>query len=178
MKEQLLIQACIKGDRKAQNELYNEFADRFFRLCLRYLSSEELAEDVLVEGFLKIFKGLKDFQYENTQRFQAWMKKIMINECLMQLRKTKMITINLEDAPQIMVDDDILDHIAAEDIYQMITELPQGYRTVFNLYVIEGFKHQEIGEMLNISEGTSKSQLNKAKALLKSAITKQGIKYG
>ena len=126
------------------------------------------AEDLLSQGFTKIFAHISKFEYEHEHGLRAWMKKIMINECLMFLRKRhNFYLVPLNEAEEISVEDVQLEKMDSHYILQSISELPVGYRTVLNLYVIEGYSHLEIGKLLNIKEATSRSQLNKAKEALK-----------
>lgn len=134
----------------------------------------ELAEDALVKGFLKIFENIDSF--EGKGNFEGWMYKIMVNECLMELRKKQDFTIYLESSHiQPHKDATALESLYEQDVLKLLEFLPTGCRTVFNLYVIEGYKHQEIAEKLNITEGTSKSQLNLAKEKLKGLLEEYGI---
>ena len=163
-----LIEQCKKENRKAQCQLYELYADYVFRICLRYMGNEAEAEDCVSETFLKIFSNLKSVIFENEKMLIGWIRKIAVNECLMLLRrKPKDTDIISEKANFIDDNQDILSNIEAEYLFQIIQSLPTGYRTIFNLYVIEGYSHREISQQLSISEGTSKSQLNRAKALLK-----------
>jgi RNA polymerase sigma-70 factor (ECF subfamily) len=131
------------------------------------LRSNELAEECMMNGFLCIFKALPNFEYQNDGASIAWMKRIMINECLRSLRKKEPLLLVVEELGNEMpVESNALDKLAAEELFQLITQLPMGYRTVFNLYAVEGFKHREIARELGITEGTSKSQLNKARMML------------
>lgn len=162
MTEQELIQGCKKEDREVQKWLYERYAPMFFALCKRYVKTNEDAEDVLVEGFFKIFTKID--QYTGEGNFEGWMRRIMINESLMFLRKahTRPYTeeiVNLEQPDNF----DVVDELAANDILRLLDQLPDGYRTIFNLYVLEGLKHREIAELLGISINTSKSQLILAK---------------
>ena len=121
----------------------------------------------MMNGFLCIFKALPNFEYQNDGAAIAWMKRIMINECLRSLRKKEPLLLVAEELGHEMpVEANALDNLAAEELFQLITQLPTGYRTVFNLYAVEGLKHSEIAQELGITEGTSKSQLNKARMML------------
>ena len=169
-----LIQGLKKQDRLAQKYLYQNYSVRFFGVCKRYIKELETAEDVLVKGFMKIFDNIKS--YEGKGNFEGWMRKIFVNECLMELRKKQDFTIYLETANiQPQREANALEGLYEQDILKLLDFLPIGCRTVFNLYVIEGFKHNEIAEQLNISEGTSKSQLNLAKEKLKILLNEYGI---
>lgn len=174
MKEVELIQGCKKQDKKVQKILYEQYSARFFGVCKRYMKEVETAEDVLVKGFLKIFDNINSF--ENKGSFEGWMQRIMVNECLMELRKKQDFTIYLESSNiQPYKEASALENLYEQDILKLLEFLPIGCRTVFNLYVIEGFKHHEIAEKLKISEGTSKSQLNLAKEKLKVLLEHYGI---
>ncbi|MEM8585313.1 MAG: RNA polymerase sigma factor [Bacteroidota bacterium] len=172
-----LIQACRKGNRFAQRELYNRFAPKMLGAIQRYIGRIDEAEDVLVEGFFKVFDKLDSFQEQGS--FEGWVRRIMINEALMKLRKkhalkqaTELDNIN----PNHFSQQAVIDHqLATQDIMKLLDQLPTGYRTVFNLYVIEGYKHREIAELLGISINTSKSQLIVAKKRLREAL--ESINY-
>lgn len=169
------IQGCKSRDRLVQKQLYEKYSTRFFGICKRYLKNVELAEDVLVKGFLKIFDHIDS--YEGKGNFEGWMQRIFVNECLMELRKKQDFTIYLETSNiQPQRDATVLENLYEQDILKLLDFLPTGCRTVFNLYVIEGFKHSEIAEQMGISEGTSKSQLNLAKEKLKVLLNQYGIK--
>lgn len=168
------IQGCKRRDRIVQKQLYEKYSARYFGVCKRYLKNVELAEDVLVKGFLKIFDHIDSF--EGKGNFEGWMQRIFINECLMELRKKQDFTIYLETSNiQPQKEASALENLYEQDILKLLDFLPTGCRTVFNLYVIEGYKHNEIAEQLGISEGTSKSQLNLAKEKLKVLLNEYGI---
>lgn len=157
-----MIQGCKRQDRSAQKALYERYAPMFFALCKRYVKTNEDAEDVMVEGFYKIMTRIDQYSHEGN--FEGWMRRIMINESLMFLRKanTQPYTeeiVNLEQPDNYSV----VEELAANDILRLLDKLPDGYRTIFNLYVLEGLKHREIAELLGISINTSKSQLVLAK---------------
>lgn len=173
-----LVRLCKKNDSKAQKLIYNKFADTMFRVCFRYLKNEFDVEDVLINGFLKVFNNIKKFEYRDERSFKAWIKRIMINESLLYLRAKSKIKFtddyNMNNIEEARVEDSNID---AEKIYQLLKELPDGYRTVFNLYVIEGYSHKEISSMLKINENTSKSQLSKARASLRKLMVKYELEY-
>lgn len=174
MKEVELIQGCKNKDRKTQKLLYEKYSARFFGVCKRYMKDVEAAEDVLIKGFLKIFDNIHSFESKGS--FEGWMQRIIVNECLMELRKKQDFTIYLESSNiQPQRDATVLETLYEQDVLKLLQFLPIGCRTVFNLYVIEGFKHNEIAEKLNITEGTSKSQLNLAKEKLKVLLEEYGI---
>jgi RNA polymerase sigma-70 factor (ECF subfamily) len=157
--------------------VYERFAGRMFRLCLRYLKQEMEAEDAVVEGFVKVFRKLDTFEFRGEGSFEAWISRIMVNESLMMLRKRKdVVSVDQNEAIQLDSGLSTDSDIRAEDLYALVRQLPDGYRTVFNLYAIEGFAHKEIAEMLGISENTSKTQLFKARAALQSLLEKYGIR--
>ncbi len=166
-KESDIVKRCLRGDRKAQRELYEAYAGKFLSLCLRYVKNSVVAEDVMIEGFMKIFEKLP--QYEGKGSLEGWMRRIMVTQSLLYLRNNKnlLMEVNLdgqENSPTMGVADQ---DINCQDLFQLIAELPVGFRTVFNLYVIEGYSHREIQDLLGISESTSKSQLSRARAALK-----------
>ena len=164
-----IIEACKKNNPKAQKMLYEKYNARYFAVCKRYFSNIHEAEDALVKGFLKIFQQINS--YTNQGSFEGWMHRIFVNECLMELRKKKAIFMNIDEHQnQLKSTTFVLNE--DEGLLQLLNLLPIGCRVVFNLFVIEGFKHKEIAEQLNISEGTSKSQLNLAKAKLKELLEK------
>ena len=174
-----LIKDAAKGNAAAQKCLFDRFADPMMAVCCRYLKSREDAEERLLDGFVKFFRNLPGFTYQGDAALYSWIKTIMIRECLMFLRKKNVFTmlaeVEAEDMPMEM---DFLDWLSAGEIFDMIVQLPVGYRTVFNLHVVEGMDHKEIAAELGIAEGTSKSQLSKARALLQKMLLQKGISYG
>jgi RNA polymerase sigma factor (sigma-70 family) len=172
-----VIEMCKEHNRFAQNRLYDAFAGRMFRVCMRYLRHEQEAEEVLMNGFLKFFQSLSNFEYRDDSSLEAWLKRIMVNEALMLLRQQKNLPIWVaaEEAENEMSHIEKPDYgLDAEEIYAAILQLPTGYRTVFNLYVVEGYTHDEIAKQLNVSEGTSKSQLSKARLMLQQLLKQRG----
>jgi len=172
-KEPDIVKRCLSGDRKAQRALYEAYAGRFLSISLRYVKNNMVAEDVMIEGFMKIFEKLP--QYEGKGSLEGWMRKIIVTQSLLYLRNNKnlLMEINLdgqENSPGLGVADQDL---TCQDLFQLISELPVGYRTVFNLYVIEGYSHKEIQDLLGISESTSKSQLSRARAALKNRLSEE-----
>ncbi len=163
-----LISACKQQDRKAQEKLYHQFSGKFFTICLKYSSSFEQAKDNLQEGFLKIFQNIS--QYHGKGTFEGWMTRIMINTALKEYqRKSIFLTVNEEimEEPEVEVGED---ELSVDFLIQIIQELPDRYRLVFNLYAMDGYSHKEISEMLNITVGTSKSNLARARLKLKERI--------
>jgi RNA polymerase sigma-70 factor (ECF subfamily) len=162
MEESVLIQLCLKQDYTAQEFLYKKYAPRFLALILRYIPRRDDAEDVLVESVFKIFTKLDTFKKEGS--FEGWMKRLVVNDCLMFLRKNKMITVGIDTLNEAKVDmDDSFMEKDVEALKRVIDSLPSGYKIIFNLYVVEGYKHKEIAQLLGISVNTSKSQLIHAK---------------
>jgi RNA polymerase sigma-70 factor (ECF subfamily) len=169
------IDKAIKGDHKSERQIYESLCKPLFMLCLRYLKNQEDAEDVLTLSFVKVFQFLSKFEYERPGSLEAWARKIAVNECLMCLRKQKRSPMMVEpDENTSTVEEEIVDKLSADELFGLILQLPEGYRTVFNLYEVEGYSHHEIGEKLGISTGTSKSQLSKAKSYLRELIRKNG----
>ena len=165
--EEQLVVALRRQDRDAQTYVYDQYAKRFLGICCRYIADQMEAEDVMVEGMMKIFQKIDTFQSQGS--FEGWMKRIIVREALMRVRSARLF-----------VSEEVLDYVGevvepsseleANDLVRYILELPEGYRTVFNLYVVDGFSHQEISAQLGISEGTSKSQLSRAKSILRERI--------
>ncbi len=178
MELQQLLKECKKKSVTAQKYLFDHYAISMFLVCRRYLKSDETAEEVMMNGFLKFFNSLDQFRYVNEPATVGWLKKIMVNECLMQLRShNSYLQVAVDDIPEIFLDEEVIGRMSAEEILKSITQLPVGYRTVFNLFEIENYSHKEIAQLLGIAEGTSKSQLNKAKNLLQQLLIKQDSEY-
>ncbi len=174
MTEKQLINACKRKDRKAQKKLYDRYSPIMMGVCKRYVFSREDAEDIVVEAFFKILTNIH--QFKGTGSFEGWMRRIVVNEALMFLRKRHNFSMNVEiEHTNIKAPMTIEAELAAEDIIGLLAKLPTGYRTVFNLYVIEGYKHREIAENLGISINTSKSQLILAKKRLRALL--EEIRY-
>ena len=171
-----LLKACIQGDRKAQRKLYEQLAPKMFPVCLRYMNNREMAEDVMQDGFVTLFSKLDS--YSGTGSFEGWARKIFVNTALMQLRRNDVHkeSDNLDDAWDIgSPDPSAIQEIGHKELLELIAELPPGFRTVFNMYVIEGYSHKEIADELGISENTSRSQLQRARVILqKKILEKQG----
>lgn len=174
-----LVKEAKQGSTAAQKCLFDQFSEKMLMLCRRYVKNREDAEEVLLDGFYKFFKHLRDFNYQGEPALFAWLKKIMINECLMFLRRKNAFIIVAEKiAEEIPLEEDALDKLSATEIFQLVVQLPVGYRTVFNLYVIEGIPHAEISSLMGITEGTSKSQLSKARSLLQKMLLLKSGEYG
>ena len=168
-----LIQDCIAGNRLSQNQLYQLFAPKMFVVCLRYSKNREEAEEILQEGFIQVFRSLKNFRYEGS--LEGWIRKIMVYCAIQHYRsKPRMHAIvNIEAADrEEMVSEEITDQLSKKELLMMVQTLPPVYRLVFNLHVFEGMKHREIAQYLGISEGTSKSNLFDAKAILQKAVAR------
>ena len=173
-----LIREAKQGSAAAQKWLFDQFAEKMLLVCQRYVKNPEDAEEILLDGFYKFFKKMSSFNYQGDAAFYAWLKRIMINECLMFLRAKNVFTIVTEaTAEEIPLQEEALDNLSAEEIFKLIVQLPVGYSTVFNLYAIEGMTHGEVAGLLNISEGTSRSQFSKAKVLLQKLLLQNDIKY-
>lgn len=166
-----IIEGCRDEDPKAQKELYQMFAGRMFSLCLRYADNEDEAKDNLQEGFIRVFKKIKQYRFEGS--FEGWMRKIMVNTSLQKYRgRLKMnLVYELEEFRE-HAPENASDLVTEKDLLQIISELPPRYRLVFNMYAIEGYSHKEISEMLGITEGTSKSNLSRAREILQNKLKK------
>ncbi len=173
-----LIKKFCRGSIEAYDELVNRYNVKVYNLAMRFCRNPEDAEEVMLDGFYKFFKQLPAFQYQGEAALIGWLQKIMVNECLMLLRKKNVFTIVTESAMgEISLEADAFDQLGAKEIFDLIVQLPVGYRTVFNLYEMEGNDHKEIATLLGIAEGTSKSQLSKAKSLLQKNIIKNESGY-
>lgn len=169
--EKQLIERCIKGERAAQEQLYMSYSRKVKGLCLRYARTVFEAEDILQEAFIKIFKNLKN--YNNSGPFEAWMRRIVLNTAIDSYKSNLFLEnqVNIDDTNELDLKPTVIgDNLTEQELLMVIGKLPDGYRMVFNLYAIEGYSHKEIAEMLNISEGTSKSQLSKARNYLKTLL--------
>jgi len=167
--EYKIIKKCLRNSAQAQRVLYEKYKVKWFMICLRYAHNKPEAEDMLQEGLISIFKDLKQFDPVKAA-FSAWSNKVMMNAALQHLRKWKKLNFNqnVDDYEnELFSSEDVFDHLGAKELTRFVQELPDGYRVVFNLYVIEGYKHKEIADILSISENTSKTQLLKAKKMLR-----------
>ncbi|ASV31131.1 RNA polymerase sigma factor [Maribacter cobaltidurans] len=172
--ERQIIKKAIDGNREAQKTLYAKHAPKMLGVCRQYIKDIHFAEDVMIQGFVKMFKHLESFKFEGS--FEGWVRRIMIRESISFLRKQQFVVYDDEvfENNQSTNSEQISD-LDTEHIQQLIDALPQGYKMVFVLYTIEGYKHQEIADMLDISESTSKTQLFKARKILKENLEKQNI---
>lgn len=172
LSEREAISMANGGDYAAQRHLYDLYRTKWFMICLRYLTNRDDAQDALQNGLVQIFSNLHSFN-PDLGDFGGWTSRILTNECLQIIRKNKKNIITQElsnDLPVYYREESGLDKISREDILRIIQKLPAGYRTIFNMYVFDGYSHKEIAEMLDISEGTSKSQLFKARKMLQDAL--------
>ena len=165
-----LINGCLNDDRRMQEELYRRFSPRMYAVCLRYAGNAEEAEDILQEGFVKVFKKLGSFRGEGS--FEGWIRRIFVNTAIEHFRRKRYLQPVTEKEENTIEGKYLsaLDGLAEKDILALVQQLSPGYRTVFNMYVVEGYSHKEIADMLNISEGTSKSQLSRAKVILQDMV--------
>lgn len=166
--EQNIIKQAAENNRHAQQKIYSKHSPKMLGVCRQYIKDMQQAEDIMITAFMKVFTNLKKFEHKGS--FEGWIRRIMVNECISYLRAQKRVSF-LED--EFYVEDtfnNIESHFSVDDIQTLIDGLPDGYKMVFNLYAIEGFKHQEIAKMLGISEGTSKSQLSHARKMLRKQI--------
>ncbi len=165
-----LIEACIKGETKAFKRLYDIHADTMYTICLRYMTNEDEAKDALQEGFIKVYKNLSKFKFKGS--FEGWLKRIFVNTSIEQIRKRKLHL----DVSDVVSDSRLTQspqtgQMDASKMMELVQKLPAGYRTVFNMYVVDGFSHKEISEELGITESTSKSQLFKARKQMQQWLT-------
>jgi RNA polymerase sigma factor (sigma-70 family) len=168
------IGRCLDNDPKAQRELYKQFAPKMFGICLRYAKNQMEAEDVLQEGFIKVFRYLKN--YRNEGSLEGWVRRTMVNTAINYYKKKIKYQkdVSLDQTEPINTEEEsAIDKLSAKELLDLIRALPDGYRMVFNLNVIEGYTHKEIGEMLKISENTSKSQLSRARGVLQDKLKKR-----
>ena len=170
--EKQLIESCLNCDRKAQKELYELYSRKMMSVCLRYAGDADTAKDLLQDGFIRIFINLSSFQFSGS--FEGWMRRIIVNTCLEHLRKNDLLqdAADLDHVVAPMADGgySIVETLSARDLMKIIGELPSGFRTVFNMYAIEGYSHKEIADALGINESTSRSQLTRAKQMLQKMI--------
>ena len=164
MTDKELVEGCIREDRKCQRLLWDKYSRKIKALCLRYCQNQEEAEDALMETFVKIYDKLGDFRFQSS--LETWMRRVAVNISINKIRARKNIWTDIsEDEYEIGYQDNSFDQLNVNQLLKLIEQLPVGYRMVFNLYAIEGFSHKEIAETLQIDEGTSRSQLAKARNL-------------
>lgn len=168
-KEHQLLRQCIAGDRKAQQGLYDLFAPTVYAICMRYMGNSDDAKDMLQDTMVKFYQKAGEFRFQGS--LEGWVKRIGVNACLDQLKRNKAkFTTDIENAFGLSGDVNVAQPLETKDLMRLLGTLPDGYRTVFNLYAIEGFSHGEIATLLNISENTSKSQLFKARKWLQAKL--------
>ena len=172
IEEQILINQLKEGDSLMQKVLFDRYFKQMFFICIRYVPNQMDAEEIISDVFHKGFKHIQKFEYRGAGSFSAWISKIAVNECLAFLRKKKLITFPIEEinSDELKEDADALNNLSATELLKEISNLPNGYRTVFNLFVMEGYTHREIAQQLKIAESTSKTQLMQAKLLLQRKI--------
>ncbi|MEO8769972.1 MAG: sigma-70 family RNA polymerase sigma factor [Ferruginibacter sp.] len=172
MELQELIYEAKKGSQAAEKALFYQLSDKFLSLCMRYVKHEADAEERMSEGFYKFFRSLKSFKYESDGALYKFITSIMVNECITQLRKKRVFNIVAEPMEtDAMLEEDVLDKISEAEIHALIRKLPVGARTVFNLNVLEGCRHEEIGRLLGITASASRAQLTRARALLQQSLS-------
>ncbi len=178
MQEKELIEGCVEGNQKAYRVLYDTYGPTLMAIANRYTPDNDAAQDVIQEAFIKIFKNISTF--ENKGSFEGWLKKIVVFTAINSFnkRKSKKENYEFEDWREIQyADEDVIDTLSVEELTAMINTLPEGYKIVFNLYVVEGFSHDEIAELIGTSSSNSRSQLAKAKKKLKRILEENGVVY-
>jgi len=176
MNEDQMVQGCIDGNAITQRNLYDRFSGKMMGVCLRYTTYSEDAQDILQDGFVKVFTKIDS--YNQSGSLEGWIRRIMVNTALEWLRKNKALqeTLNMDDLQVIHVGyNETASETHANDLLEMVNKLPAGYRSIFNLYAIDGYNHVEIAEMLDISVGTSKSQYARARRLLQKMLSKDQV---
>lgn len=166
-----ILEGCRRREHNAQRQLFYLYAPQMLAVCIRYVKLKEDAEELMLQGFEKFFTQIHSFSFQGDAAFAGYLKRIMINECLMLLRKRKIVFEELDDRSPVAAAREIpIERLSSKEIFELILKLPEGYAAVFNLFVLEDLSHKEIAQLLGISEGTSKSQLSKARALLQKMI--------
>ena len=163
-----LIKKCAQNDRKAQAEIYQLYAGKLYPLCLKYSRNSFDAQDNFQDGFITIFNKIDQFNFKGS--FEGWLKRVMINTVLQKYRKKSVLNLVTDEIPDEVIIDVDEEELTLDYLLSIIQELPNRYRLVFNLYVLDGYSHRDVAEMLSISEGTSKSNLSRARAILKNKI--------
>ncbi|MBT8196572.1 MAG: sigma-70 family RNA polymerase sigma factor [Bacteroidia bacterium] len=179
MTEDKLVEACKRGQRQAQKEMYERFAGKMMAVCLRYTRNREEAEDILQIGFVKVFTKINS--YNGIGSLEGWVRKVIVNTALESFRKKNVLN-GASDVTEINQQghvnwNPVEDEMNAKELIKIIQKLPDGFRTVFNLYAIEGYSHMEIAKQLNITEGTSKSQYSRAKEWLRKKLIKEHLVF-
>ena len=176
MSDQQIIERCAKHEKKAQQSLYDKYSRFLLGICLRYASDKAEAEDILQDSFLKIFFNIKDFSGKGS--FLGWLRKVTVNTAITHYHKNLKYRYHLDIEEYVSVEAGVSsfeeDFFTSDELYKVLNELPSGYRMVFNLYAVEGYKHKEIAELLGIDTNTSKSQYSRAKAVLRDKLEMLG----
>jgi len=174
MSDKQIIEGCVRHDRKSQQELFDRYSRFLLGVCMRYSTDKAEAEDILQESLLKIYFNIKDFS--GTGSFTGWLRKIAVNTAITHYHKNLKYRYHIDIDEYVSVETGITsfeeDFFTSDELYKVLNELPTGYRMVFNLYAVEGYKHKEIAEILNIDTNTSKSQYSRAKAVLRGKLEK------
>jgi len=176
MTEESIIKGCLQKDPLAQRELYNQFSSKMLSVCYRFAQNREDAEDMLQEGLVKVFSQIHTFQ--NKGAFEGWIRRIIVHTCINFLKRNKKFSdhVDIENAFYLQVkEESIASIMQAKQVIDCIRLLPIGYRTVLNLYAIEGYSHKEVGELLDIGESTSRSQYTRAKVMLENILIQKKI---
>jgi RNA polymerase sigma factor (sigma-70 family) len=176
MTEEVILEGCLRNDSVAQRELYNTYSPKMLAVCFRYAHSREDAEDMLQEAFIKVFTQLRTF--ENRGSFEGWIRRIVVHTCINTLKKNKKFneSVDLIHAASISIREETVPAVVqVKQIVDCIRSLPMGYRTVLNLFAIEGYSHREIAQLLDIEESTSRSQFTRAKGMLEELLIKKNI---
>lgn len=175
--EEQLIQKCLRNEPKAQKQFYKAFAAKMYGICLRFVKNEMEADDLLQEGFIKVFENLKNFRNEGS--IEGWVRRIIVNTAINYIKKNVVFhqEVDIENIGEFeIIEDSAISKLSMEDLLKMIQDLPDGKRMVFNLYTFEGYAHHEIAEIMGISVNTSKSQLAKAKKILQEKLKNVYVK--
>lgn len=176
MDEGTLVDRCKAGDQEAQRELFNRFSPLMLGVAMRYINDKERAEDVLQDGFIKVFKNIHRFEHRGS--LEGWIRRIIVNTALDQIRKNKKTQRDIEldnSLIEVVQKSEVESQMQAAFLMQVVQQLPEGYRIVFNLFAIEGYSHKEIADELGVSESTSKSQYSRARAYLRKVLKEYGI---
>ncbi len=167
--EREIIALAVENNRHAQHKIYTRYASKMLSVCRQYAKDIHHAEDLMITAFMKVFANLRHFEHKGS--FEGWIRRIMVNECISFIRAQKKVSFLEDEFYQEEAFNNIESNLSVEDIQSLIDQLPDGYKMVFNLFAIEGYKHQEIAQMLGISESTSKSQLHHARKMLQQQVS-------
>ena len=169
-----MVKACADGNAVAQQKLFDLYSKKMMGVCLRYAEDGMEAQDILQEGFIKVFDAIKSFSHSGS--LEGWIRRIMVNTALDNIRrnKSRRFAVNIDDVEYTLKEEaGVVEHYSAQHLLDMVHQMPDGYRVIFNLYAIEGYSHKEIAKKLDISESTSKSQYSRARAYLQKALDKE-----